>query len=214
MNVLWISHVILTPLATTQWDRSIVHVIKDTKEMEPTAQVWIISYIIFPCLSTGDLIMFVDGSLLMVHFATDTQTMNQDLFSVRIHPCGCYLITMSQRHQSVRCKPVLRIRGFAIVQTTRYDIHSMESQLWDRQSGVGIEPFTFELETGEPNPLACSDVFDLLYSRFILFYRTFTLNYELCTYMINNLVSLKNCVRMHLIIIQYKYKLIEPDRSK
>ena len=39
MNARWISHVILTPLATTQWDRSIANVIPGTKEMEPTAQV-------------------------------------------------------------------------------------------------------------------------------------------------------------------------------
>ena len=58
---------------------------------------------------------------------------------------------MSQRHQSVWCKPVLHIRGFAIVQTTWDDIYAI---LRDRQSGGGVEPLTFELETEEPNPLA------------------------------------------------------------
>ena len=42
----------------------------------------------------------------------------------------------------------------AIVQTTRDNIYATQSQLRDRQSGVGIEPLTFELETEEPNPLA------------------------------------------------------------
>ena len=39
MNVLWVHHVILTPLATTQLDRSLANVITDTKEMEPTVEV-------------------------------------------------------------------------------------------------------------------------------------------------------------------------------
>ena len=39
MNVLLTLHVILTPLVTTQLDRSLVNVIKGTKEMEPTAEV-------------------------------------------------------------------------------------------------------------------------------------------------------------------------------
>ena len=56
--------------------------------------------------------------------------------------------------QSGRCQQVSRIRGFAIVQTTRDDIYAMQSQLWDRQSEVGIEPLTFELDVEEPNPLA------------------------------------------------------------
>ena len=76
---------------------------------------------------------------------------------------------MSQRHQSVCAgKPLLRIRGFAIVQTTRDDIYAMQSQLWDRQSGVGIEPLTFELETEEPNPLAITAKEDVssLYEQF------------------------------------------------
>ena len=33
----------------------------------------------------------------------------------------------------------------------------MQSQLWDRQSGVRIEPLIFELETEEPNPLAITE---------------------------------------------------------
>ena len=48
----------------------------------------------------------------------------------------------------------LRMRGFAIIKTTRDDIYEMQSQLRDRQSGVGIGPLTFELETEKPNPLA------------------------------------------------------------
>ena len=43
------------------------------------------------------------------------------------------------------------------MQTTRDDIYAMQSQLQDRQSGVGIEPLTFELETEKPNPLAITD---------------------------------------------------------
>ena len=43
MNVLLNHHVTLTPRATTQLDRSIVNVIKDTKEMEHTAKVCIVS---------------------------------------------------------------------------------------------------------------------------------------------------------------------------
>ena len=62
------------------------------------------------------------------------------------------IISTIQRHQSVRCKPFLCIRGFAIV--CRDDIYAMQSQLRDRQSGIGVEPLTFELGTEEPNPLA------------------------------------------------------------
>ena len=40
------------------------------------------------------------------------------------------------------------------MQTTRDDVYAMQSQLGDRQSGVGIEPLIFELETEEANPLA------------------------------------------------------------
>ena len=36
-----------------------------------------------------------------------------------------------------------------MVQTTRDDIYAMQSQLRDRQSGVGIEPLALELETEE-----------------------------------------------------------------
>ena len=39
MNVLWISHAMLTPLATTQLEHSAVDVIMDSKEMEPIAKV-------------------------------------------------------------------------------------------------------------------------------------------------------------------------------
>ena len=38
-------------------------------------------------------------------------------------------LIMSQR--LMRCKPVLRIRGFAIAQTTQDDIYAMQSQLRD-----------------------------------------------------------------------------------
>ena len=40
------------------------------------------------------------------------------------------------------------------MQTTPYDIYAMQSQLQNRESGVGNEHFTFEMETDEPNPLA------------------------------------------------------------
>ena len=46
---------------------------------------------------------------------------------------------MIQRHQERAGKPLLRIWGFAIVQTTGDDIYAKQSQLWDRQSGVGVE---------------------------------------------------------------------------
>ena len=39
MNVLWISHAMLTPLATTQLEHSAVNAIMDLKEMEPIAEV-------------------------------------------------------------------------------------------------------------------------------------------------------------------------------
>ena len=70
-----------------------------------------------------------------------------------IHSCSqiFHHVVISESETSERAgKPPLHIRGFAIVQTTRDDIYAMQSQLWDRQSGVGIEPLTFELETEEP----------------------------------------------------------------
>ena len=39
MNAWLILHAMLTPLATTQWDRSAVNVILDLKEMEPIVEV-------------------------------------------------------------------------------------------------------------------------------------------------------------------------------
>ena len=44
------------------------------------------------------------------------------------------------------------------MQTTRDDFNATQSQLWDQQSGVGIEPLIFELETEEPNPLAITAI--------------------------------------------------------
>ena len=44
MNVRLILHVILTPPVTTQLDRSLANVIMGMKEMEPTAEVCIVSH--------------------------------------------------------------------------------------------------------------------------------------------------------------------------
>ena len=49
-----------------------------------------------------------------------------------------FISSMSQRHQCLRCKPVLSIqRGFSVMQITRDDKYAIQSQLQDRQSGVG-----------------------------------------------------------------------------